>query len=492
MKQTISSRSFGFLSAVALASISLALRPVAGAPSSVPEKKPETPPAYTVARGALKSKAQLEAVVEAMNMAPIKLEPRLWNDLTVLEAVPHGARVKKGDLLVRLDAEKLKDQIDDLEQELPAAAVSLELTQAEWENLTETTPLKLESAKRLQRQSTEDLAQFERAGRALKEKSATYNVKSAEQRLEGAKEELAQLEKMYKADDLTEETEEIILKRQRFAVEFAHFGLESAKQNAELSLKTSIPREYETLKNLKRDQELALTLAEETLPKTLAKKKLDLEKAKRDSKKAEKKLADLKHDLELAMVLAPMDGIVYYGACDNGKWLTGGAMTKKLIPSGKLTANEVFMTVVNPEKIVLKAIVPEADFAQVKVGQEGKASPVAAPESKFAVKLEQFGDIPEPGGGFEATFAFEKGPEGLRLVPGMNCKVNFGEPKKSDALVAPKDAVFTEGKQSYVFIAKGDEKPEKRKVKTGESDGKLIQLLSGVSEGDKILLQKAE
>jgi hypothetical protein len=95
MKQKISSPSFGFLCGVAVALSTLALRPVAGAPSAVPEKKPETPPTYTVARGALKAKAQLDAVVEAVEMLPVKLEPKLWSDLTVLEAVPHGARVKK-------------------------------------------------------------------------------------------------------------------------------------------------------------------------------------------------------------------------------------------------------------------------------------------------------------------------------------------------------------------------------------------------------------
>jgi multidrug efflux pump subunit AcrA (membrane-fusion protein) len=493
MKQTISSPTLGFICAwAATLSVVIALPTFAGSPSSVPEKKSDTPPTYTIVRGALKSKVQLDAVVEAVDMAPVKLETKAWTDLTVLEAAPHGARVKKGDLLIRLDTEKLKDQIDDLEQDRPASAVALELTQAEWESLMETMPLKLESAKRLQRQSAEDMAYFEKTGRSLKEKGAAYNLKGAEQRLEGAKEELAQLEKMYKADDLTEETEEIILKRQRFAVEFATFGLESTRQSTEQSLKTSIPREYETLKSQKRDQELALALAEQTLPKTLTKKKLDLEKAKRDSKKSEKKLADFKRDLELAVVRAPMDGIVYYGACENGKWLTGAAMTKKLLPSGKLSANEVFITVVNPEKLVLKSVVPESDLSQVKVGLEGKAAPVAAPDSKFPVRLEQLGDIPLPAGGFEARLSFEKGPNGLRLVPGMNCKVNFGEPKKTDALVAPKDAVFMEGKQAYVFIAKGDEKPEKRKVKTGESDGKMIQLLSGVSDGDKILSQKPE
>ena len=42
---------------------------------------------------------------------------------------------------------------------------------------------------------------------------ANFSVKSADNMLAYEKEELRQLEKMYKADDLVEETEEIVLKR---------------------------------------------------------------------------------------------------------------------------------------------------------------------------------------------------------------------------------------------------------------------------------------
>ncbi|HYV27234.1 MAG TPA: hypothetical protein VFA77_06850, partial [Candidatus Eisenbacteria bacterium] len=254
------------------------------------DKKTEGPPTHTMARGALKNQIQLDAVVEAAEMTPIKLEPKVWTDLTVLEAASHGARVKKGDALVKLDTEKIKDQIEDLEQDRAVATVALELALADLDNLTQTTPLKLEAAKRSERNSDEDYAYFQKTGRAQREKSARFNVKRSEQRLENAKEELTQLEKMYKADDLTEETEEIILKRQKFVVEDAEYGLESSKQSAELILNTTIPREYETLKSAKRDQELALALAEESLPKNLSKKRLDLEKLKRDQKKSEKKL----------------------------------------------------------------------------------------------------------------------------------------------------------------------------------------------------------
>ena len=458
--------------------------------AAAPEKKSETNSIATVTRGALKGKVQLEAVFEAADMRPLKLEPHVWADLTVLEAVPHGKAVRKGDLLVKLETEKIEEQIKDMEQDRPAGAVGLELAAAEFENLQKATPLKLEASRRSQRLADEDYDYFVTTSRVQKEKVARFGVKAAEQRLEGVNEELAQLEKMYKADDLTEETEEIILKRQRFAVEASQYSLESSRLAADRDLKTGVPREHEALRAQKRDQELALALAEETLPKALTKKQLEFDKLQREQKKAEKKLADLKKDLKSLVVRAPMDGIVYYGACDNGRWSTGGAVSKKLVPTGKLSPNEVFMTIVNPEKLILRTVVPESDLSNVRAGLEGNASPVSAPDKKLPVKIEQISYVPLPGGGFEAKLSLQR-DDSVRLMPGMNCKLSFGE-GKAGALLVPKEGVFGEGEQRYVFLATNDGKNEKRTVKIGESDAKAIEIAEGLAEGDKILLRKPE
>ena len=459
------------------------------------ESKPVTPPnppaTHTIAKGALKPKAQLDAVFESAEMAPVKLETKAWSDLTVLEAVSHGAKVKKGDTLVKLDTEKLLEQIKELELDLPVATIALDTTVAELANLEETTPLKLETAKRTHRVANEELAYFESNGRAQREKNSRFNLRSAEQRLEGAREELRQLEKMYKADDLTEETEEIILKRQKYAVEAAELGLESARLFNERDFKTLIPREYETLKSTKKDQDQALALSELTLPKALAKKRLDLDKLKRDQRKSDKKLADLKKDLEGMSITAPMEGIVYYGACENGKWTTGGSAAKKLLPTGKLSANEVFITIVNPDKLLLRAVATEADLANLKPGMKGTAAPVSAPDKKLSVRLDELGFIPQPGGGFEAKLSFHK-ESGLRIMPGLNAKVSMGESSRTDTLLAPKDSVFTEGKKHFVYLPKEDAKPEKRTVKIGENDGKMVEILDGLEEGDKILVNKPD
>jgi HlyD family secretion protein len=462
------------------------------APAGAAPKPPEASTTHTLTRPPAKAKAQFDALFEAAEMLPIKLEPKAWTDLTLLEAAPHGARVSKGDVLLRLETEKLEEQIGELERDRPAARLARELAAAELQNLKQTTPLKLEAARRARRLAEEDLAYFEKIGREQKEKAAQYNIKAAEQRLDGAREELKQLEKMYKADDLVEDTEEIILRRQKFAVESAEYGLETSRLGTEFTLKTGLPREHEALQNARRDQELALGLAEETLERSLSRKRLDFAKLERDQDKAEKRLADLNKDLkDLGRVRAPKEGVVYYGACEGGKWTTGAAVAKKLVPAAKLAPNEVLMTIVNPEKLLLRAVVQESDLASLKPGLEGQAAPVAAPDQKLPVKLEEISRVPLPTGGFEARLSVRTDPK-TRIMPGMNCKVSLGDSPKPEPLRAPKEAVFTEGGASHVYVAKEGAPPEKRTVRTGAADDKTVELLQGVAEGEKILLKRPQ
>lgn len=460
--------------------------PAAAAPA--PAKRPAT---QTVARGSLKRTLALDAVVEAVEMRPMRLEPKAWMDLTVVEAVPHGTRVKSGDVVLRLDADKLREQVEDLELDRPMSTTAMELASAELANLTEATPARLEAARRGRRVANEDEAYFESTGRERREKGAEFGLKSAEQRLANANEELKQLEKMYKADDLTEETEEIVLKRQKFEVEAAQLGLENARLSTERELKTMIPREAENLKTQKRDQDLAQTYAEESLPRTLLRKKLEFEKLGRDQKKAQKRLADMKGDLEKFTVRAPIDGIVMHGACEGGRWTTGAGVTKKLVPGGKLMPYEVFMTVVGPDNLQLRAVVPEGELAKARPGLTGEAVPTAVPDRKLALKLERVDRVPLVTGGFDAVMSLTvAGP--ADVLPGMNCKVTLNDTYRNNVVLVPSEAVLAEGDRKQVYVAKGDTKPEKRTVRTGETDGKSVEIVEGLSEGEIIFLGKPE
>ncbi|MGV3773994.1 MAG: HlyD family efflux transporter periplasmic adaptor subunit [Verrucomicrobiales bacterium] len=450
----------------------------------------EKPPVLKAAKGSLKIKAQVDGFFESAQMLPIKVTPKVWTDLTVEEAAAHGQKVKKGEPLVKFDTEKLEEQISDLENDRNASKLAFELAEADLKNAREVTPIKLDTARRTQKSSTEDYDYFVTVGRAQREKASSYNLKGAEQRLENASEELDQLEKMYKADEITEETEEIVLKRQKYQVDYAQYALEAVKLSVKRELEVLLPREHENLKTQKREQELALQLSEISMPRNLAKKELDFEKTKRDQKKAEKKLGELKQDLASVMVTAPADGVVYYGALENGKLTTGGVVAKKLIKGGKVSPQEVFMTLVDPDQLIIKAIISEADLANLKAGLKGKAAPVATPDRKLEVEIQEVSFFPLPGGGYEAKMSVNKA-DATRLVPGMTCKVHFEDLEKN-TLIVPKDAVITDGQQKVVYLAKADGSHEKKTVKTGESDEKNIEIVDGLSEGDQFYSKKPE
>ena len=93
-------------------------------------------------------------------------------------------------------------------------------------------PVDLAAATRAKTQADEDLKRFFDIEKPDAERTAHFMVKQSGEYLDYAKEELRQLEKMYRSKDLTEETEEIILRRQRFQVDSREHYLKEARATA--------------------------------------------------------------------------------------------------------------------------------------------------------------------------------------------------------------------------------------------------------------------
>src|SRR5690606_5806960 len=146
--------------------------------------------------------------------------------------------------------------------------------------LEESTPDRLDAFRRAARNAKEELAYFKDTRRKSTEESAAQSLKRAEQFLENQREELRQLTKMYDADDLTEETEEIILHRQRNSVEAAEFALRIEKEKHDRTLAVTLPREAETLEANARHTERELAKTEAEAPRLIEQKRIELATAK--------------------------------------------------------------------------------------------------------------------------------------------------------------------------------------------------------------------
>ena len=122
-------------------------------------------------------------------------------------------------------------------------------------------------------EAEEALAYFEEVQLQQNREMAKESLQSAEFRLEYAQEELNQLEKMYEEDNLTEETEEIILKRTRRSVESAKRSLERTRLATKRTLKVTLPRSHDALKSAAKKAVLEHELARLSLPRALELKK---------------------------------------------------------------------------------------------------------------------------------------------------------------------------------------------------------------------------
>ncbi len=183
------------------------------APASKKKEKPADVERHVVKPGPLVQKVKVGGIVESTRETPIELNLQRWSDLTVVRAVPHGTEVKAGDLLIELETKEIQKKIEELKLGMPAADLELSAAERELERAEKSTPLSLAKSLREKMQAEQDLAYFEDISRPLRERGAKEDVKEVAEALAYAEEELHQLKKMYEQDDLTEETEEIILQR---------------------------------------------------------------------------------------------------------------------------------------------------------------------------------------------------------------------------------------------------------------------------------------
>lgn len=456
------------------------------------KKKSEKPATFTVVREPLKVELNLKGVFEAVDMVPIVLRPKQWKELTVVDAVQHGREVHKGDVLVRLELDKVDDQIADSRKDLELADLSLKQTEENLQVLKDATPLELKIAERNKRIADEDLDRLLKVDLPLYRKMTDFMLKMSQQSLEYQKEELKQLEKMYKADDLTEETEEIVLKRQRDAVEQAEFFYNMAKVRHEEATKLTLPRMEETEKDSTRQQELMYRKTRISLPVALKQQELELARRKVERQRAQKRFNELVADREAMTVKAPVDGIVYYGQYVRGQWMGASSMAEDLRPGGTLARDKVFMTIIHDRPMRIRLDVPEESLQYVKPGLKGTAEPTGYPDVKLGATVQSVDAVPL-GGQYVATAEPSLPREADMLMPGMNCTVKFVPYLKKRALVALASAVFTDkldSEKKYVYLHQEGEKPQKQFVTVGKRSGDRWEILEGLDRGDEILLEE--
>ena len=455
------------------------------------KKKPETVEAVSKPLRVFKT---MKGLLESEKASEVKTDFETWTDLKIKTVAKQG-KVAQGDTLIELDTTSIDKAITEAKFELRSAEFSQQLAALEAKRSAQSFELEKAIAELSWRSAKEDDQYYKDTTIPQRKKDLDYEEKTAGYYLEYSKDELDQLTQMYTEDELTEESEAIVLKRAKRAVEAGEYYRDYYTRQIERARKYDNAR-----KDQKKEQSFAKSRMQYEKSKVvlpIAKEKAEIALSKADFELSQKvkALKELTEDRAKMTIKAETDGILFFGECDRGKWKSSGSGGRDLKPDSKVPPKAVVMTVVDASQLIIRGNVEEANLASFAAGLSGKAKFEAADGKIVPCTINSIERIPLEDGNYDCKVTMQDIPVDANLIPGMGCKLSFLTYVNNDAIVVPKKSVFSDddGFTHYVYVLKEEEEedePKKVDVVAGKTAGDDMEILQGLSAGDQIAKKK--
>lgn len=146
------------------------------------------------------------------------------------------------------------------------------------------------------------------------------------------------------------------------------------------------------------------------------------------------------------------------------------------------------MTIVNNSSVLATANVYEKDLEQIRIGQPVRVQVSSLPNGTFQGRITVLGSVVEGQSRVLPVKAELRNPAGL-LKPGMFAKLEILTDRTSGtALAIPKDALVDANGKELAFVQKGNAY-QPVEVTLGRTAGDLVEVKSGLSNGDRVVTQ---
>jgi hypothetical protein len=351
--------------------------------------------------------------------------------LELVEVLAHGAQVREGDVLARFDTKAIDDAVAAAERDLRSTEIRHQNAREQARLDDEAAAQRLEAASDAANDAQEALANYEKVDVVLKKRGDDLNEAYGKDNIEDQKDELAQLEKMYKTEELTESTEEIVLRRSRrgLARTQSSFDLQQARKKYDA--------EYAERKQHEAKQKAARD-AQRNFDRT--QRQVEMEKRARadaivrldpEMKDAHDRVDKLRRDRDRLTVHATAAGLALHGGPDDYK---PGRTPPRHEVGGGVNAKAVLFTIATPGALQVALDLPESQVGSLTQGMAAKVVATSDPSLEMVGRL-RFDRFPSarsagaPENAYDATvdLGAAASPE---LFAGMRCKVLLEAGKK--------------------------------------------------------------
>ncbi len=368
------------------------------------------------------------------------------NGTTILQLIPEGTEVRKGDFLCQLDDSLLQDELT--EQKISVAEDKAAVIQAE---------SSLESAKYA-------LLEFEQGNYAqqLAELKAAVTVAQENERRASDKRKYSEM--LNRKGYLT-----------RTQLEADTFAQEKAV--VELSLAKDACRVFEMFT---KDRMMAELQAD------IRKQEADLEASQYTLKLSLQREEDREQQVANARIVAPEDGTLVYAndsdRRDSSVVIEEGAVLRDGQPIFYLPDTR-FMQV--------KAKVNDSKISKVKAEQRVEIRVDTAPNVVIAGKVKRVSPYPNPRRYYQAPIEYDVFIEITEQSPlvrsGLRAKVEIFVERLADVIQAPVSSLL-QNDGNYFVLVKSEQGIKARSVEIGSNNEKFVVIESGLQAGDQVLV----
>jgi multidrug efflux pump subunit AcrA (membrane-fusion protein) len=193
-------------------------------------------------------------------------------------------------------------------------------------------------------------------------------------------------------------------------------------------------------------------------------------------------------DLVKFKIFSPMDGLAV------AQMIWRGSEYATFQQGDQVQAGQLFMKVVNPEKMQLDANVNQAESSLIRLGQKAKLSFDAFAGMSMTGSVYSIGAI--AGGGWRQQYYIRNVPVKIaidgshpQLIPDLSCSADVELERVDNVQRVPLASVFQDNNQPVVFVRNG-KGFEKRPVKLGLTTNVVAAVLSGVRDGEEVALER--
>jgi RND family efflux transporter MFP subunit len=169
---------------------------------------------------------------------------------------------------------------------------------------------------------------------------------------------------------------------------------------------------------------------------------------------------------------------------------SGIVMEKTVVEGDRIMPGMITFRIADLSTTWVEADVFEKDLDLVRVGQRAHVTFESFPGRSFAAQVTYVYPTVSVGAR-TGRVRLELPNTGEELRPGMYADVELSIAPGAPTLIVPRSAVLSTGTRVLVFVSGEGGALDAREVTVGRTSGREIEVLSGLSEGDRVVSSSA-